>query len=144
MAHHPIGRFMQLSQWDDRLRLVVLQIRLIYGAMAVAIAAERNRHADLFMEDHGVLSHSQNEDTQMQESKMLRHLLHSVEQVGENLRIEYSKVFVGLRSWWVPKGHVGCVLTAAPYLHLAQKAVPHRPEALLDMTLDEWQAAHGS
>lgn len=116
----------------------------LYGAMAVAIAAERNRHADLFMEDHGVLSHERGEDTQIQESKMLRHLLHSVEQVGENLRVEYSKVFVGLRSRWVPEGHVGCVLTAAPYLHLAQRAVPQQPEALLDMTLDEWQAAHGS
>ena len=118
----------------------------LYGAMAIAIAADRSRHADLFMEDHGVFSGSEsvdtnNQDVQTQESRMLRHLLRSVEQVGENLGVEYSKVFIGLRSWWVPEGHVGCVLTAAPYLHLAQNAVPGQPSDLLDMTLDKWVSA---
>ena len=120
----------------------------LYGAMAIAIAADRSRHADLFMEDHGVLSYSEGEDThnqdaQAQENRMLRHLLRSVEQVGENLGVEYSKVFIGLRSWWVPEGHVGCVLTAAPYLHLARNAVPRQPSDLLDMTLDEWVSEVG-
>lgn len=107
----------------------------LYGAMAIAIAADRSRHADLFMEDHGVLASEESED------RMLRHLLRSVEQVGANLRVEYSKVFIGLRSWWVPEGHVGCVLTAAPYLHLARNAVPRQPADLLGMTLDDWVSA---
>lgn len=118
----------------------------VYGAMAIGISNQRDRHADLFMEDHGVFDEGEcaeceSANVENQEHRKLRHLLRSVQQVGENLHIEYSKMFIGLRWWWVPEGHIGCVLTAAPYLHLAQFAVPTQPDDLPSMTLDEWISA---
>lgn len=106
----------------------------LYGAMALAVAAERDRHADLFMEDHGTLA---DED---EEALVLGNLLRSVAGIGENLGVHYEKVFVGLRSCWVAEGRVGCALTAAPYLHLARLAAPSTaPEALAGMTLSQWE-----
>jgi histidine decarboxylase len=108
----------------------------LYGAMAIGIASERDRHADLFMEDHGTLADADDE------ALVLGNLLRSVAGIGENLGVRYEMVFVGLRSCWVAGGRVGCALTAAPYLHLARAAVPdHEVGALEGISLARWQAS---
>jgi len=52
---------------------------------------------------------------------------------------------VGCKIEWIPEGHVGCALTCAPYVVLARQvvAVGERPEALLGLTLSEWEEAIG-
>lgn len=112
----------------------------LYGALAVAIPADRTRNADLFLEDHGTLQEASNDTAQ--ERAVLERLVDATQQIGDNLRVEYQTVLVGFRSCIVPSGEVGCVLTAAPYIHLAQRAIPQgKPELLLEMTLPEWEQA---
>ena len=134
---------------------------VVYGALAIAIAADRSRHADLFLEDHGTLvgTHGQtgsletaSTDAAEREGKdgadagqqvsVLEHLIDAVGQIGDNLGVRYDKILIGFRSQTVQAGEVGCVLTAAPYVHLAQKAVPHgRPELLREISLADWEQA---
>lgn len=110
----------------------------LYGAMAIGIAEERGKHADLFMEDHGTLAEK------AEEQVVLENLFRSVHVIGANLGVRYEKVFLGLSSVWVPDGQVGCALTAAPYLHLAQAAVPSGdPQLLAEMSLQEWESSVG-
>lgn len=116
---------------------------VLYGALAVAIAQDRERDADLFMEDHGTLVPSgTSEGYDLQEGMALSRLIDAVGRIGENLGVGYGRVLVGFRSCIVAEGEVGCVLTAAPYVHLARRAVPSgNPEALLEMNLPEWEDA---
>lgn len=127
----------------------------LYGALAVAIAADRSKNADLFMEDHGTLEdygrwedhgtlgegfHEQNQHEQ--EGAVLERLIDAVGQISDNLDVRYEKVFVGFRARAVPAGEIGCVLTAAPYIHLAQDAILHDdPERLTHLSLADWQQA---
>lgn len=121
----------------------------LYGALAVAIAADRACHADLFLEDHGVLEEygtlgeAHGEQAQHEpEEAVLERLIDAVGQISDNLGVCYEKVLVGFRSRAVPAGEIGCVLTASPYIHLAQDAIPHDdPQTLLRLSLADWQQA---
>ncbi|HVA91430.1 MAG TPA: histidine decarboxylase, pyruvoyl type [Chloroflexota bacterium] len=109
----------------------------LYGAMAVAIAKERDRSADLFLEDHGLFG--EREDAQ---AHVLVSLIDAAATIGENLGVTYGRLYVGLRSRRVHSGEIGCSLTAAPYLRLARRAVPLRsPELLLELSVPQWEAA---
>lgn len=111
---------------------------VVWGALAVAIARDRRRNADLFMEElggaqglHLVADH--------EVAGIVDRLLRSVLQVGRNLGVEYERVYVGVSQAPVPAGHVGCALSAVPYFKLAQGAVPTAdPAGLAGLTLDEW------
>jgi len=109
---------------------------VLYGALAVAIAADRQRNADLFLEDYGPLADGQDEERSGvgeadRERAVLEHLIDAVDRIRDNLRVEYSAIFVGFRACRVRAGEVGCVLTAAPYVHLARSAVPYGQLELL-------------
>lgn len=114
---------------------------LLYGALAIAIAEDRTRDADLFMEDHGTLVATRSEAAdQEQETTVLENLIDSVHRIGDNLSVRYERLFVGLRIQPVQAGQVGCVLTAAPYIHLAKNAVRRSaPELLPRLSLAEWE-----
>jgi len=114
---------------------------VIYGALALAIAEDRSQNADLFMEDHGLLSISHhNTVTPEQQMAVVENLILAVDQISNNLGIRYKKIFVGFKYRNVKAGEMGCVITAAPYIHLARKAIPHNDPTLLQtMRLDEWK-----
>lgn len=118
---------------------------VLYGALAIAIAVDRQRNADLFLEDHGTLADGYDEKSSGvgeadREAAVLEHLIDAVDRIGDNLRVEYSAIFFGFRACPVRTGEVGCVLTAAPYVHLARSAVPYgQLELLPSMPLGEWQ-----
>jgi histidine decarboxylase len=57
--------------------------------------------------------------------------------------VRFKEIFVGFKSEWVPKGHVGCALTCVPYLVLAKNAVPSPASDLLDMSLSDWESFVG-
>lgn len=116
---------------------------VIYSALALAIAEDRSSNADLYMEDPGLLS--ADNDTHVseeQQAAVIERLIHSVEQISQNLGVSYEKVFVGFKYRQVKAGEIGCAIAAAPYIHLAQNAIPHgAPELLQEMSLYEWEEA---
>lgn len=112
---------------------------LLYGAMAVAQPEDRERNADLFMEDHGVLP--ANGDMLALKRGVAEALLDSVALVGKNLRLRYGRIFASVQCQHIPAGSVGCVLTAVPYIKLARSAVPAvGVEALARMGIAEWES----
>lgn len=115
---------------------------VLYGALAVAIAKDRSRNADLFMEDHGTLFATNNKRSNIeQQVTVLQNLIESVNDISENLGVEYEKVFVSLKCKTIDAGEVGCIITAAPYVKLARNAVPNGdPLALAHISHAEWKA----
>jgi len=116
---------------------------VIYSALALAIAEDRSRNADLYMEDPGLLSADYDTHvSEEQQAAVIERLIHSVEQISQNLGVRYEKVFVGFKYRHVKAGEVGCAIAAAPYIHLARNAIPHGdPQLLQEMTLHQWQEA---
>lgn len=113
---------------------------IMYGALAIAIPSDRLQNADLFMEDHGTISGKHTKSAHIdQEQSILDHLILSTQRIGENLGIEYEKIFVGFKQLSVQAGEVGCIITAAPYIHIAQRAIPNKDLNWLEhITLNEW------
>jgi histidine decarboxylase len=121
---------------------------LLYGALAVAIAADRDVHADLFLEDLGTLTIEVGTDDgkrlQAQEGRIVQSLVDAAREIGDNLNVRYNRVLVGVRTLMVEPGEVGCVLAAVPYVRLARLAVPSdAPVRLAQMTLSEWEQEVG-
>jgi len=114
---------------------------MMYGALGIGIARDRSRNADLFMEDHGTVVATHNRDANREQQTMvIENLVKSIHRVGENLGVEYERIFVGLKVKLVGPGEIGCVITAAPYIHLAQNAVPgDDPGVLENLSLAEWE-----
>ena len=114
---------------------------MMYGALGIGIARDRSRNADLFMEDHGTVVATHNRDANReQQTTVIENLVKSIHRVGENLDVEYERIFVGLKVKLVGPGEIGCVITAAPYIHLAQNAVPgDDPGVLENLSLAEWE-----
>ena len=114
---------------------------VIYGALALAIAEDRSRNADLYMEDHGTLTVGHgNVVSPEQQSAVIENLILSVERISQNLGVRYEKVFIGFKYRNVKAGEVGCAITAAPYIHIARNAIPHNDPAFLQsIKLDEWK-----
>lgn len=111
---------------------------LMYAAFAIGLPEDRGRDADLFMEDVGALDSE--EDAESQRRALADALLDSAALVGENLRVRYACVLVGVRVHAVPEGSVGCALAAAPYVQLARAAVPEEgAEALGRLSPQEWE-----
>ena len=111
---------------------------LMYAAFAIGVPEDRERDADLFMEDVGVFD--AHEDEEAQRRRLAGALLDSAALVGENLRVRYGRVYVAVRVRRVPEGSVGCALAAAPYLQLARLAVPDDGlDALARMSPPEWE-----
>jgi histidine decarboxylase len=115
---------------------------LIYGALAIAVPEDRTCNADLYMEDHGTLLASHDKGANLdQQTTVIENMLRSIEKISQNLGVRYEKVFIGLKCKNVQPGEVGCVITAAPYIHLARKAVPHEnPATLMNISLSEWES----
>lgn len=112
---------------------------VVWGALALAIAADRERNADLFMEELGGERGLSVMGTEAVE-RILESLLRSVSAVSSNLGVEYEAVYIGLKQEGVPAGSQGCAITAAPYLKLPSEAVPgDDPLELASLSLDEWE-----
>ncbi len=54
----------------------------------------------------------------------------------------YKELFVGVKSQAIPRGGLGAVYAAAPYVNLARDAVPTGFSAkdLVKMSLQEWES----
>lgn len=106
----------------------------VWCAVALAIAENREIAAHLIIEDIGSGQPSPN---------LLENMYKSILLCGEHQSVLYQKIFVGYKELSVGAGVVGCALVCAPYVTLAQKAIPPgcKPADLLHLTISEWEQA---
>ena len=120
----------------------------IWCAMGLAIAEDRGDFANLFVEDANASEGGAPADP----LEVIEAVVEAVLACGGNEGATYREIFVGVKFLrGVPSGDIACALTCAPYVTLAQGAIPANMEAgeLLGMSIGEWesscrsQIAHG-
>lgn len=113
----------------------------VWCAIALAIAEDRTKDANLFIEDAGdAIPKDSEEGRDAYLYQLMEKIATSIVRCGDDSSVKYKEIFVGCKTEWVPEGHVGCSLTCAPYVVLAKKAIPEKgPESLLSMPLTEWE-----
>jgi histidine decarboxylase len=119
----------------------------VWSAIAIAIAQDRSSAANLFIEDASSYG-----DQNTPESAVIAYLNQTQQNVtysmilcGQDQEVEYTEIFVGYKYQFVPDGYEGCALTCAPYVVLAQDAIPPNAQAsdILNMTISQWEQALG-
>ncbi|MGD2169344.1 MAG: histidine decarboxylase, pyruvoyl type [Chlamydiota bacterium] len=117
----------------------------VWSAIALAIAEDREKDSNLFIEDAGAFTPEQPQENR---DKYLESLLHkiavSIVRCGDDSNVKYKEIFVGYKAEWIPEGYVGCALTCAPYVVLAKNAIPKSgPSSMLSMTIAQWEKQVG-
>lgn len=118
----------------------------VWCAIALAIAENRGRDSNLFIEDCGDSIPSDSDEGRVAYlDNLMENIATSVIRCGDDSNVKYKEVFVGYKTEWIPEGCVGCALTCAPYVVLAKKAVPAGKQAadIISMTISEWENAVG-
>ncbi len=119
----------------------------IWCALGFAIAEDRDRSACLFMEDTGLLSLPEDADRTVRQrlDDRLNRIAYAAYLCGQNQGATYKKIYIGWKASHVPKNHVGCALTCAPYVTLPSGAFTNiSPDTeILDLTTDDWLARVG-
>lgn len=107
----------------------------IWCTLALAIAKDRTKDACLFIEDAS--------DSVEDLENLHRNIVRSILYCGLDQGVAYKEIFIGYKDITVKPGKVGCALTCAPYVTLAQNAIPegYVSEDLLKMSIDEWEQA---
>ncbi len=116
----------------------------IWCAIALAIAEDREKDANLFIEDCGAFKGNDGADARIPYlDYLIENIAESVIRCGDNNKVKYKAIFVGYKTATVPEGHSGCALTCAPYVVLAKNSVPPPgpPEILTEMTISQWEEA---
>jgi len=118
----------------------------VWSAIALAIAEDRDRDANLFIEDVGHSIPAENSvDRSAHLDRLIENIAESIILCGEDQNVLYREMFIGYKTEWIPDGYVGCALTCAPYVVLARNAVPQGGPAaqMLQMTVAQWEKALG-
>lgn len=110
---------------------------LLYGAIAIGIADDREKNACVLMEDVGEIVAKQKDKVDLMKEKIISNNIHSVIEIGKTQKVKYKEIFVDFAMKEVCRGEIGCVLVAMPYLHLAKKAFNTRIDG---QSLEEWKA----
>lgn len=111
---------------------------VLYAAMALGVPENRDRDACLMMENPGFLRGSC--DWEAARQGVLDAMASSVLAVGENQRVRYRRIFVGVTSVEVREGEAACAMALAPYFRLAKNAVTPGHD-LSRTSLGEWEAS---
>jgi histidine decarboxylase len=114
----------------------------IFASIAIGIVKNRERQANLLMEDVGgiPLTEDTPEKQALYKKQVLQKLADSVVVIGRNQKVDYKEVFVEITDIQVNKGEVGCALIAAPYITLAQQAVNlGTNKSLLETDINQWK-----
>lgn len=115
----------------------------VWSAIAVAIAANPNRDANLFIEDADYFPGNLSVEQVMELLQLRdRNVTKSIILCGQDQDVLYREIYVGHKYQYIPSGYVGCALTCAPYILLAQNAIPLGQPAsqLLSMTISQWES----
>jgi histidine decarboxylase len=115
----------------------------VWAAIALAIAENRERDANLFIEDAGQFGSVYSAPSEI--IRFLDNMLHAVTKsmvlCGMDQKVRYKEIFAGYVYQFVDRNQVGCSLTCAPYVLLAQNAIPTGGSAsqILGMTISQWE-----
>ncbi len=112
----------------------------VWCFIALSITRDRDNSADLFIEDAGIWTTNANPadlNTYLQQHRNA--VVWSIVACGQNQSVLYERTYVSYRYVIMPPGQVGTALTCAPYVSLAQNAIPAQGfNALNNMTLSQW------
>ncbi|KAF2991475.1 Histidine decarboxylase proenzyme [Methylocystis sp. MJC1] len=113
----------------------------VWCGLAIGIAEERARNANLIMELCGEFKPQGSGESKEPYFRLVRqNLAKSVVRVGENQNVTFAKMFVGVIDEEVREGSVGYAMATVPYVVLARDAIPDGgPEKLLEMNISEWE-----
>lgn len=113
----------------------------VWSAIAVAIAANRDSTASLFIEDANVADSREAMETLLEQS--LRAVAKSMILCGQEQNIVFSRIYAGAKYLYVGPDEWGCALACAPYLLLARDAIPPGQPArsLIGLNLSQWENA---
>ena len=129
-----------------------------WAAIAIAIAEDRETQANLFIEDASKIPAVEMTDpdgvTTWQPTprevhdSMYRHLRNVTKSMvlcGQDQDVVFTKIFAGVKFIFAGHDEWGCALACAPYVTLAQNAVPggQAPASIVKMTIDEWESSLG-
>lgn len=96
---------------------------IIFSALAIGIAENRDKDACLLMEDVGQVAGTNVQIFLNSKEDIINKLAKSVLCVGINQRVNFKEIFAGISYQVVKNGEVGCALVAAPYFTLAKNAI---------------------
>ena len=105
----------------------------LYCAMAIGVSSDRDKYANLVMEDVGYIS----EDGKNKTKNIIFNMIRSIKEVGKNHKISYDKIFVGYKTILVKADEYGCALVRAPYILLAKNALIDLDRMVI-CSLDYW------
>lgn len=114
----------------------------IWCAIALAIAEDREKDSNLFIEDAGDSTDiTSDEERAAYLDRLMHNIAISIIRCGDDSGVKYKEIFVGYAAEWIPEGYVGCALTCAPYVVLAKNAVPKGgpASAMLSMKISDWE-----
>lgn len=119
----------------------------VWSAIGIAILKNRSDGSCLFIEDantYGDDSTTEAEIIGFLEGS-LRKVTNSIVLCGQDQSVEYDRIYVGYKYTFVEPNQVGCALTCAPYIYLAQNAIPEGMKAadLKGMPINEWEKKLG-
>lgn len=117
----------------------------VWCMIALSRAVDRSTQADLFIEDAGLWQVNDDEqDLAAFVDAHWKQVVWSIVACGADQNVVYDRTYIGAAYRMMQPGQVGTALTCAPYVVLAQNAVPAQGfGALNTMSLTEWEAAVG-
>ena len=116
----------------------------VWCAVALAIAEDREKDSNLFIEDVGDSKEiTKDEERTVYLDTLMHNIVTSIMRCGEDSGVKYKEIYVGYKTEWIPEGYVGCALTCVPYVVLAKNAVPKnkKPRDILSMSISDWEKA---
>ena len=115
----------------------------VWAYIAISITKNRNNSADLFIEDAGLWTQNKNEaDLVAYLNSHREQVAWSITKCGEDQRVLYSATYMSYAYCMMKAGEVGTALSVAPYITLAQDAVPPGGfDTLNNMNITQWQNA---
>lgn len=116
----------------------------LYCALAIGVPEDRDANACLLMEDIGEIGNGAGNTKLLETNKqnIIKGVANSILAVGKNQNIRYKEIYVQLTDLKVDGGEIGCALVAAPYLALAQNALPQgisTVKQMKRMSLQNWE-----
>ena len=117
----------------------------VWSYIAISIAKDRTKDASLFIEDAGLWTkNSKPADLEAFLARHRRSVVKSIAACGQDQSVVYERTYISFARVIMKPGQIGTALTVAPYVVLAQKALPGGDfSALGKMTLAQWEKAMG-
>ena len=115
----------------------------VWCYIALSISKEREKSANLFIEDAGLWNKDDN--INHLNEFLVSHrktVVLSITACGQQQSVVYDRTYISYAYTIMKPNHIGTALAVAPYIVLAQDAIPnHRFDALNNMTLSQWEHA---